>query len=247
MLWLLSDVAIAESYDYRYADTVIDFHDSGTGPITGPYGGTYPDGPGFPISVDTNVVLGSEPGPTGYNDFISLPSGSYIVVGFENEVLTNGEGDDLYIEEVYPNGETAEVWISTDGVDFTYLGIANDGVTTSFDFQSIGYNDYVTAVKIIGLDNLGDSPGFDVLNVQGLVGSTSEVRIKPQISAVNGYVKLATSEAPEDVDCIKSNQYGRMITAPYSNTLFVCTAQGWSSIALSAQQRAMRTQKILTP
>jgi hypothetical protein len=39
-----------------YADVVLDFFDSGAGPIAGPYGGTSPGGPGFPIPVSTDVV-----------------------------------------------------------------------------------------------------------------------------------------------------------------------------------------------
>jgi hypothetical protein len=233
--------------EYKYADIILEYYDSGLGALSGPYGGTYPDGPGFPISVNTDVVLGSEPGSTGYNDFLSLPTGSYVVVGFENEVLIDGPGDDLFIEEVGVNGEQAEVWISKDGENFTYLGIADDGVTTSFDFQSIGFSDRVTAVKIIGLDSRGGSPGFDVMNVQGLSGSVTPVVEKAQIAVHGGYIKLDTSESPEELDCIKSNQYGRMIAAPYSNKLFICTAQGWSNISLNMQQKASKMTTTITP
>ena len=225
--------------EYRYADVILDYYDSGAGPTSGPYGGTYPDGPGFPISVNTDVVLGGEPGSTGYNDFLSLPTGSYVIVGFENEVLIDGQGDDLFIEEVATNGEKAEVWISTDGINFTFLGTADDGVTTAFDFQTIGYSDYVTTVKIVGLDALGGSPGFDVMNIQGLTGSVSPVENKPQIAVKGGYVKLDTTEAPDELDCLNNRQYGRMVVAPYSNKLFICTAQGWSSTPLNVEQRSL--------
>jgi hypothetical protein len=51
------------------------------------------------------------------------------------------------------------------------LGIANDSVTTSFDLASIGFTDPVTAIRIVGLDSLGGSPGFDVVNIEVLPGS----------------------------------------------------------------------------
>lgn len=41
---------------------------------------------------------------------------------------------------------------------------------TAFDLGSIGYMGIVNAVKIVGLDNFGGSPGFDLAYVQGLEG-----------------------------------------------------------------------------
>ena len=154
-----------------YADVVLDYYDSGAGPLAGPYGGTYPTGPGFPIPVSTDVVLGDEPGLTGYPDFLSLPTGSYVTVGFTDETVIDGVGDDIFIQEVGANGERANVYISADLLNFIFLGVAVDDVTTAFDLATIGFVGQVRAVKIVGLDNFGGSPGFDVMNVQVLPGS----------------------------------------------------------------------------
>jgi hypothetical protein len=43
-----------------FADVVLGFYDSGSGGLAGPYGGTYPGGPGFVIPVSPNVVPGGE-------------------------------------------------------------------------------------------------------------------------------------------------------------------------------------------
>lgn len=154
-----------------YADVVLDYYDSGAGPLVGPYGGTYPTGPGFPIPVSTDVVLGDEPGSTGFPDFLSLPRGSYVTVGFTDETVVDGVGNDIFIEEVGANGERADVYISSDLLNFIFLGVAVDDVTTAFDLASIGFVGQVRAVKIVGLDNFGGSPGFDVMNIQVLPGS----------------------------------------------------------------------------
>ncbi|WP_342119259.1 PEP-CTERM sorting domain-containing protein [Pseudoduganella sp. OTU4001] len=154
-----------------YADVVLDYFDSGAGPMAGPYGGTYPTGPGFPIAVSTSVVLGNEPGTTGFPDFLSLPTGSYVTVGFTDETVIDGVGDDIFIQEVGANGERANVYVSADAVNFIFLGVAADDVTTAFDLASIGFTDAVRAIKIVGLDAFGGSPGFDVMNVQVLPGS----------------------------------------------------------------------------
>ena len=160
--------ASAHAATFSYADVVLDFYDSGVGPMAGPYGGTHPGGPGYPIPVSLDVVLGDDPGPTGYYDFLSLPTGSYVTVGFTDESIIDGPGDDLFITEVANNGETASVFVSHNGVTFSFLGVATGGLTSSFDLNSIGFSMPVMAVKIQGLDTLGGSPGFDVVNVRVL-------------------------------------------------------------------------------
>lgn len=159
----------ANAESFGFADVVLDYFDSGAGPLPGPYGGEFPGGIGFPAPVSTDVVLGNDPDPTV--DFLSLPTGSFVTVGFLDEVLFDGAGNDLFIREIGGNGESADIFISPDNTNFTFLGTAFDDSTTSFDFASIGFTDFVTAVKIVGNDSLGDSPGFDVVNVEGLIGS----------------------------------------------------------------------------
>lgn len=168
---LLLPLQAARADFYGFADYVIEFFDSGAGPMTGPYGGTFPGGPGFPIAVSTDVVLGDDPGPTGFPDFLSLPIGSFVTVGFRDETVIDGLGNDIFIREVGANGERAEVFVSSDLINFVLLGIAKDDVTTSFDLASIGFTNAVQAVKIVGLDNFGGSPGFDVMSIQVLPGS----------------------------------------------------------------------------
>jgi len=154
-----------------FADVVLDYFDSGAGPIVGPYGGTFPGGPGFPMSVSLDVVLGDDPGPTGFQDFLSLPTGSFVTVGFTDETVIDGAGNDIFIQETGGNGERADVFVSADLINFFFLGTAVDNASTAFDLATIGFTEAVQAVKIVGLDNLGGSPGFDVVNVQVLPGS----------------------------------------------------------------------------
>lgn len=160
----------AQALSFGYADVVLDYFDSGAGPLAGPYGGEFPGGIGFPVPVSTDVVLGDDPNPN--INFLSLPTGSYVVVGFLDELVFDGVGDDIFIEEIGGNGERADIFVSsllsTSFLDFTYLGTAIDNALTGFDLASIGFTDTVKSVWITGLDNGGASPGFDVVNVQGL-------------------------------------------------------------------------------
>ena len=152
-----------------FADVVLNYSDSGAGPFAGPYGGLGGISGAFPVAVPLSVVLGSD--VAGSESFLSLPTGSSITVGFIDETVIDGVGTDIVIREIGASGERAEVYVSKDNVTFVLLGIANDSVTTSFDLASIGFTDPVTAIRIVGLDSLGGSPGFDVVNIEVLPGS----------------------------------------------------------------------------
>lgn len=164
-----------------YADVVLDYYDSGAGPMSGPYGGDFPGA--FPVSVSTSVVLGNDPGASV--NFLSLPRGSYVTVGFTDETVVDGIGNDIFIQEAGASGETAGVYVSSDLLNFIFLGIATDNTSTAFDLASIGFIGAVQAIKIIGLDNFGGSPGFDVVNIQVLPGSIGEPPVRvPEPSAL---------------------------------------------------------------
>ena len=152
-----------------FADEVVGYVDSGTGPQPGPYGGLGGIGGAFPVPVTTGVVVGND--VAGSETFLSLPTGSSVTVRFTDEVVVDGPGNDIFIQEIGASGERANVLVSADGLAFVLLGVAQDDVTTALDLSAIGYLGSVSYVKIVGLDNGGASPGFDVVNVQGLPGS----------------------------------------------------------------------------
>jgi len=165
-----------------FADVVLDFFDSGAGPLAGPYGGTWNGITGsYPIPVSLDVVLGDDPGfPPAFADFLSLPTGSFVIVGFTDETVIDGPGNDIFIREVGSLGERADVFISSDLSTFTFLGTALADITTSFDLASIGFGGSVQAIKIVGLDTLGGSPGFDVINIEVLPGSIGPAAPVPE-------------------------------------------------------------------
>lgn len=159
------------------ADLVLDFFDSGTGPLAGPYGGTFAPS-NFPTPVPLSYATDGDT-----NTFVSLPTGSFITLGFSaGFVFDAPDQDDLFVDEIGDAAENADIFVSSDlGATFTYLGIAFGNTTTSFDLADFGFTGKVNAVKIVGLDNGGGSPGFDVAFVRGLEGS---VVIEPQLPAV---------------------------------------------------------------
>lgn len=162
------------------ANTVISFFDSGAGPMAGPYGGTFPGA--FPVAVPLSYATDGD-GTT----FVSLPTGSYITLGFGTGFVFDGAGLDLFVSEVGGSDETAQVFVSSDfGATFTLLGIATTATVSGFDLASIGYTGNVNAVRIVGLDNFGGSPGFDLAFVQGLEGSSVITAPEPGTLALLG-------------------------------------------------------------
>lgn len=161
------------------ADTVLDYYDSGVGPLAGPYGGIYPGGT-FPVPVPLSYATDGDP-----TTFVSLPTGSYLTLGFSTGYVFDGPGLDIFISEIGGNNETANVFVSSDyGLSFTLLGVATTATVSGFDLASISYTSNVNAVKVVGLDNLGDSPGFDLAFAQGLEGSSVVTAPEPATLAL---------------------------------------------------------------
>ena len=150
-----------------YANRVLDFFDSGAGPIPGPYGGSSPSPNNFPVPVSTDVVLGPE--PPGVQTFLSLPTGSSVTVGFERP-FTDGPGNDITVPEAEPVGERADVYVRSENSGFVLLGEVVSGVSESLDLASIGFREPVVAVRIVGRDLGGTSPGYDVVGVEVSAG-----------------------------------------------------------------------------
>ena len=149
------------------ADTVLDFFDSGVGPLVGPYGGTeFPAN--FPVPVSLDYAIDGDS-----NTSVSLPTGSYITVAFSNGGIVNGPGNDLFISEPGSGLEVADIYVSSDsGLTFTYLGEAYGDQLTELDLEDIGYFGLVNAVRVVGLDNGGGSPGFDIAFVTATENSS---------------------------------------------------------------------------
>jgi hypothetical protein len=164
--------ASATVFTLGFPDIVIDYFDSGAGPIAGPYGGATSGLVGF-APVSTSVILGFN--DVTFNGFVSLPTGSYITLGFTDEIITNGPGNDIFISEIGAVDEEADIFVSSDLINFRLLGVAsnrpfpfNSLSRQNFDLGQIGFgpNEVLRAIRIVGRDNLGASPGFDLNAVQ---------------------------------------------------------------------------------
>lgn len=74
-----------------FADVILDYFNSGTGTFDEPYGSDSDNN--FPVPVSTDIILGSDTLGS-----LSLPTGSFVTVGFTDEIIVDGEGNDIFIE-----------------------------------------------------------------------------------------------------------------------------------------------------
>lgn len=157
-----------------FADIVVEYFDSGNGSLSCPegQGGDFPPPASSASCVPFSVVLGDDPGQT--SDYLSLPEGSFITVGFVKGAIIDGPGNDIVISEVGNAAEHAEIYVSalpsTNPPDFTFLGTANGNTITAFDLASIGFAGQVRSVKVLSLENGGfpSAPGFDLAHVEAI-------------------------------------------------------------------------------
>jgi len=167
-LYELGSSNILTNVKLHYADTILDSYYSGVNPSFNTfYGG---DADGGPKLVPLSYAIDADE-----TTAVSLPTDSYLTVGFSKVAIVDApDQDDIHIVEGGAGGEDAEVYISSDFINFTHLGLAQDDVTTSFDLATIGFTTPVVAVKVVGQDNGGSWPGFDLFEVKGLAGSVIE-------------------------------------------------------------------------
>ncbi|RMF39140.1 MAG: hypothetical protein D6754_06085, partial [Alphaproteobacteria bacterium] len=170
-----------------FADTVLSFHDSGFGPIAGPYGFEAASGDFSGIApVPTSWALGPEPHPP-LNQVLTLGMGSAIDLGWSGgRGIVDLAGDDLFITN-QGTTEKAAVYASADGASFIRIGTADSaaGATQGFDIGAFGLSSAV-AVRIVGLDFGGGAPGFDLVNVSANVDIVS-LPVPPDPLAVDDY------------------------------------------------------------
>ena len=131
-------------------------------------------GPIDPARMDPSKGLG-QPQGGNTNDFVSLGYGGSIIVGFD-EVVLNQPGNDITIVEIthgnytfasYP--ESADVYVSQNGVDFYMVGTIITKESASFDIDAAPLHlDYITMVKLVDTTP-SDSVSTDGFDLDGII------------------------------------------------------------------------------
>jgi RHS repeat-associated protein len=156
-----------------WADYIANYSAAGNGPFAEPYG--RPFGGALNQSVNpADIILGPTPGgvlssTAGPVDFLSIPRGSSVTVGFSDEEIIDGSGDDIFIQTLVDHAnEHANVYVGKDLETMVFVKQIGEGGSAGIDLSEINYQGKVTLVKIEGVDNLGAAPGFDLISVHAL-------------------------------------------------------------------------------
>ncbi|MGV3696562.1 OmpA family protein [Flavobacterium sp.] len=202
--------------ELQYPDAIIDAYNTFTKKSDVFYGGNNA-GNGFVVPL--SYLL--------YNNdyFVSLPTGSFVILGFTDNYIEDAPNqNDIFIREEGGAGEFGDVFVSSDNVEYTFLGTAGNGEINEFDLATINYKKQVKYIKILGKDSKGASPGFDVGNVYGLPGASKPekaILLENVWFETNQSVLLTQSFASLDklVAQLKENPETRIAISGYTDNV----------------------------
>ena len=111
--------------------------------------------------MDPTRALGPPDGRT-----VALGDGAYVTLRFFRPI-PDAEGPDLRVYEVGPDGAQARLAGSEDGVAFVELDRPLAGPTEAVDLADLGLRS-AAYLRIRGVDDAGDDPGYDLDAVEAL-------------------------------------------------------------------------------
>ena len=181
-----------------FAQNVVTYFDSGksSSDVPTPYG-VLDNKPEQPLGEKgEEIVLKEYDG-----NALSLPKDSFVTVNFGDNYVVNGSGDDLQLQNVLDSTN------SSARIEFTGTVITEDGQSIcrtfnrtfaqrpgsiiSIDLTALTPENpnnlvFVNSIKITGLNNGGDSPGFEVYGIEALNAAQksdviSEIQKEPGI------------------------------------------------------------------
>lgn len=207
-----------------FPDYVIEYFAAGSNGIKEPYGKdkTQPT-TGGPFPVDPAIILGPPPpaprvGWVATTEWLSIPMGSYVTVGFTDEVVIDGPGNDIFIRSLDPSdsaGESADIYVSTNLVDYVLLGRTPQGGNVGLDLAPLNLKDPIKAVRVVGVDIKGSSPGFDLVSIEVFPNSIGDPK---------GYIYPVAA-----IDADNDTLYYSLISGPAGMTIDANTGQvKWS-------------------
>lgn len=207
------------------------------------YEPSFSQGPIAPSRMDPTKALG-EPQGGNTNHFVTLGYGGYIIIGFDG-VVYNQPGDDITIVETthgnqnftsYP--ESADVYVSQNGVDFYLIGTVFTKESASFDIDSAPVPlAYITQVKLVDTtpENSVSDDGFDLDGIIAINGCSETPEIVIGDCFAVDYLEYVegTKRNGGSIDDIRTNPEN-VLGQPEGTDAYVFTTLGYGgSITLA--------------
>lgn len=111
--------------------------------------------------LDPTRALGPPDGRT-----VALGEGAHVILRFFRPV-PEAPGPDLRVYEVGADGARARIAVSEDGIEFVEAVELFEGPTQTLDLEALGL-ERASFVRIRGVDDAGEDPGFDLDAVEAL-------------------------------------------------------------------------------
>ncbi len=99
------------------------------------------------------------------SDYVSIDVPETAIFAFTDNIVVNGDGNDLKLYEIVNGDSDIEVYVSPDNINYTFLGITNRN--EEFDLSDVGLS-FIRFVKIVGLENGGADSGYDLDAIEAL-------------------------------------------------------------------------------
>lgn len=167
-LAVCAGIGRAEPAVFEYPSAVLDAYDADGSCWTGM------DASGaFPVRVVPEKWLVGP--PPSADSAVTLPTDHWVDLAFSGR-LADGDGNDLVLVETGKAGEQALLFV-TDGADQEYLltrvviasSMKQDLSVIGIDLGGVAFPFVPRAIRLVALDLAGQSPGFDLSNVQARV------------------------------------------------------------------------------
>jgi hypothetical protein len=168
LYYFLTALPVLASCQIEFADAVIDqFYSNANPDFSDFYGNNGTTDLCNVYLVDVgDFILGNN------DSLVAITENSSITLAFtDNLVFDAVDQDDLFVEEIGGGQEFGELYVSPDGINFTFLDMLNGATLNSFDLNDYAYDDVVKAVRIVGGNTGGCIPGLDVSRVFGVEGA----------------------------------------------------------------------------
>ncbi len=168
LYYLLTALPVIASAQIEFADEVIDqFYSNANPNFSDFYGNNGTTDLCNVYLVDiTDFILGNN------DSLVAITENSFITLAFTDNLVFDAEDqDDLFIEEIGGGQEFGELFVSPDGINFTFLDMINGATLNSFDLNDYAYDDVVKAIRIVGGNTGGCIPGLDISRVFGVEGA----------------------------------------------------------------------------
>jgi hypothetical protein len=199
-----------------------------------------------PSRLDPNKALG-QPEDDNTENFVSLGYSGEIVLGFDG-VVRNEPGDDLTVVETTFNNrtfdsypESADVYVSQNGVDFYWIGSVYTNESASFDIDNaltITPLAYITQVKVVDTTPEGSvsDDAFDLDGIIAINGCSEPDPITLALCSASELLEYVEGETRSGgiIDGIRTETPENVLGYPEGTDEYVFTTLGYGgSITVS--------------